>query len=127
MEQSKAILLVVAIFGLLAVFITVASILILSGGKLYQKIPEKWRPRRWFIGIFFSYFVLFCLWFPVWFFYPRSIPSYILSFLFAGFTVFIAGWFALGKVGAILLPIIALVERIRDAYRDENEERKRQE
>jgi hypothetical protein len=125
MDQSKASVLVVAFLGLLAVFVTVASILILSGGKVYHKIPEKSRPRRWLVAIFFSYFVVFCLWFPVWFFYPRSIISYILTFIFAAFTVFIAAWYALGRVRAILLPIIALVEWLIDAYRDGSEARRR--
>ena len=102
MDQSKATLLVIAFLSFLAVFVTVASILILSGGKVYHKIPEKSRPRRWFVAIFFSYFLLFCGWFPVWFFYPRSVISHVLSFIFAGFTAFIAAWYVLGKVGAIL-------------------------
>ena len=125
MDQSKATLLVVALLAFLAVFVTVASILILSGGKVYHRIPEKWRPRRWFVAIFFSYFVMFCLWFPVWSFYPRSLISQILSSIFAAFTAFIAAWYVLGKVAAILSPIIALVERIIDAYRDRREARRR--
>ncbi|PYT56997.1 MAG: hypothetical protein DMG35_21080 [Acidobacteria bacterium] len=120
MDQSKATVLVLAFLSLLAVLVTVASILILSGGKVYHKIPEKSRPRRWFVAIFFSYFLIFCLWFPVWFFYPRSIISYVLSFMFGAFTAFIGAWYVLGKVGTILLPIIALVERIIDAYKDRN-------
>lgn len=125
MDQSKATLLVVAFLGLLAVFVIVASILILSGGKVYHKIPEKSRPRRWFVAIFFSYFVMFCLWFPVWFFYPHSLISQVLSFIFAAFTAFIGAWYVLGKVGAILLPIVVLIERIIDAYRDRSEARRR--
>jgi hypothetical protein len=125
MDQSKATLLVIAFLSLLAVFVIVASILILSGGKVYHKIPEKSRPRRWFVAIFFSYFVTFCGWFPVWFFYPRSIISHVLSFIFGAFTAFIGAWYALGKVGAILLPLIALVERIVDAYRGRSDARKR--
>ena len=125
MDQSKATLLVIAFLSLLAVFVIVVSILILSGGKVYHKIPEKSRPRRWFVAIFFSYFVTFCGWFPVWFFYPRSIISHVLSFIFGAFTAFIGAWYALGKVGAILLPLIALVERIVDAYRGRSDARKR--
>lgn len=117
MDQSKATLVVIALLSLLAVSVTVASILILSGGKVYHKIPEKSRPRRWFVAIFFSYFVVFCVWFPVWFFYPRSIISYFLSFIFLASTAFIGAWYALGKAGVILLPIIALVEWIVDAYK----------
>jgi hypothetical protein len=56
MDQSKTTLLVLVFLSLLAIFVTVASILILSGGKVYHKIPEKSRPRRWFVAIFFSYF-----------------------------------------------------------------------
>ena len=125
MDQSKATLLAAAFLGSLAVFVTVACILILSGGKVYQKIPEKSRPRRWFVAIFFSYFVVFCLWFPVWFFYPHSLISRALSFIFAAFTAFIGAWYVLGKVGVILLPIIAVVERILDAYRNRSEARRR--
>ncbi|SRR6266851_1935107 len=123
-DQSKATLLAISILGVLAVFVTVASIFILIGGKVYHKIPEKSRPRRWFVAIFFSYFVVFCAWFPVWFFYPRSIISHLLSFIFGGFTAFIGAWYALGKVGTILLPIIALVERILDAFRDTSKARR---
>ena len=121
MDQSKATVLALAFLGLLAVLVTVASILILSGSKVYHKIPEKSRPRRWFVAIFFSYFLVFCLWFPVWFFYPRSIITHLLSFMFAAFTIFIAAWCALGRVGTILLPIIVLVERLIDSYRDRSE------
>ena len=121
MDQSKVTVLAITFLGLLAVFVTVASILILSGGKIYHQIPERARPRRWFVAIFFSYFVVFCLWFPVWFFYPRSVISQILSFIFVAFTAFIAAWYALGKVRYILLPIITLVERIIDAFKDGDE------
>jgi hypothetical protein len=125
MDQSKATLLVIALLTVLAVFVTVASLLILSGGKVYQKIPQKSRPRRWFVGIFFSYFVTFCVWFPVWSFYPHSIIAHVLSFIFGAFTAFIGAWYVLGKVGAILLPIIALVEWIIGAYKDRSEARRR--
>ena len=126
MDQSKATLLVIAFLSLLAVFVIVASILILSGGKVYHKIPEKSRPRRWVVAIFFSYFITFCVWFPVWFFYPRSIISHVLSFIFGAFTAFIGAWYALGKVwAAILLLLIAPVERIVDAYRGRRDARKR--
>jgi hypothetical protein len=125
MNQSTVTVLVIVFLSLLAIFVTVASILILCGGKVYHKIPEKTRPRRWIVGIFFSYFVLFCLWFPVWLFYPRSIASHVLGFLFATFTAFIGAWYVLGKVGVILLPIIALVLLIIDAYNDRSEAKKR--
>jgi hypothetical protein len=124
MDQSKATLLAISFLGLLAVLVTVASIFILIGGKVYHRIPEKSRPRRWFVAIFFSYFVLFCAWFPVWFFYPRSNNSHLLGLIFGAFTAFIAAWFALGRVGSILLPIIALVEWIMDAFRDTSKARK---
>ena len=125
MDQSKATLLVIVSLSLLAVFVTVASILILSGGKVYNKIPEKSLPRRWFVAIFFSYFATFCVWFPVWFFYPRSIISHALSFIFLAFTAFIGAWYVLGRVGAILLPIIALAERIVASYRGGSDARRR--
>src|ERR1700685_2433787 len=109
MDQSKATLLAISFLGLLAVFVTVASIFILTGGKVYHKIPEKSRPRRWFVAIFFSYFVTFCVWFPIWFFYRQSVVSHVLSFIFGAFTAFIGAWYVLGKVAFILLPIMALV------------------
>src|ERR1700730_6035043 len=112
MNRSTVTVLVVAFLSLLGVFVTAASILILCGGKLYHRIPEKSRPRRWFVAIFFSYFILFCLWFPILLFYPRSIASHVLGFSFATFTAFIGAWYVLGKVGVILMPIIALVLRI---------------
>jgi hypothetical protein len=125
MDQSKSTLLAIAFLSLLAVFVTVSSILILSGGKLYHKIPQESRPRRWFVAIFFSYFVAFCIWFPVWFFFPRSIISHVLSLIFLALTAFIGAWYVLGKMGAIFLPIVAVVERIVGAYRDRSEARKR--
>jgi hypothetical protein len=125
MDESKSTLLVIACLGLLAVLVTVASILILSGGKVYHKIPQKSRPRRWFVAIFFSYFVVFCIWFPVWFLFPRSIISHIVSFIFAAFTAFIFAWYDLGKVGVVVLPIIAVVERIVSARRERSEARRR--
>jgi hypothetical protein len=124
MNQSKATMLVAVFLGSLAVFVTVTSILILNGGKFYHKIPEKSRPRKWFVAIFFSYFVLFCLWFPVWFSHPRSIISRVLSFMFGAFTVFIGGCYVLGKVGSIPMPILVLGQRIVDAYSDRRERRK---
>ena len=112
MDQSKATLLLLGGLVLLGVCVTVVSILILRGGRFYHRIPPSSRPRRWFVAIFFSYFVAFCLWFPVWSFKPHSIASYILGLIFLVFTVFIAAWYALGKVAAIVLPIIALVQRL---------------
>ncbi len=116
MDQST--LTVTAFLSLLAICVTVASIVILSGGKLYHKIPAKSRPRRWVIAIFFSYFVVFCVWFPVSFFYPRSAISKVASVIFLAFTCFIAAWYVLGKVGALLSPVIfaaiALVEWIKE-------------
>jgi hypothetical protein len=117
MGESEAIVLALAFLGVLAVLVIVASILILSGGKFYQKIPEKARPRRWFVAIFFSYFVMFCLWFPVWILDRGSLIARVLSVMFGAFTVFIAAWVALGRVGAILLAVIALIEWLADAYR----------
>jgi hypothetical protein len=111
-NQSTATVLLIIFLGLLAVSVTVASILILSGGKFYRRIPEKSRPRRWFVAIFFSYFVVFCVWFPVWFLHPGSMISHVLRILFAAFTGFIAGWYALGRIRYFLLPIMALFERI---------------
>jgi hypothetical protein len=111
-NESTANVLLIIFLGLLAVSVTVASILILSGGKFYRKIPEKSRPRRWFVAIFFSYFVVFCVWFPVWSLHPRSMISHVLSVLFAAFTGFIAAWVALGRIRYFLLPIMALFERI---------------
>jgi quinol-cytochrome oxidoreductase complex cytochrome b subunit len=118
MDQSTLTVLVIAFLSLLAICVTVASIVILSGGKLYHKIPAKSRPRRWFIAIFFSYFVVFCVWFPVWFFYPRSGITNVVSIVFLAFSAFIAAWYVLGKVGALLSPVIlaaiALVEWIKE-------------
>ena len=125
MLQFKATLLVVVFLSLLAVFVTVASILILSGGKVYHKIPEGSRPRRWLVAIFFSYFVTFCLWFSAWFFYPNSTIARVWSFIFAAFTVFIAAWYALGKLRNILLPIVALLAWVVDAYRNRSVAKRR--
>lgn len=125
MSRSNATLLVLVFLGLLAVLVTVASILILSGGKLYHRIPERSRSRRWFVGIFFAYFVTFCIWFPVWGFYHGSIISRVLSVIFGAFTVFICAWYALGRVASILLPIIALVKRIADVYGPQSQPRRR--
>lgn len=124
MDESRTTLLVVGSFGLLAVLVTIVSILILSGGKVYQKIPEASRPRRWVVAIFFSYFVMFCLWFPSWFLNPRSIVSRVLSVMFSAFTVFIAAWCVLGRIKAILLPVIAVVEWIRESYRYRSQTRR---
>jgi hypothetical protein len=110
MSESETAVLALALLGVLAVLVTVASLLILSGGKFYQKIPQKARPRRRFVGIFFSYFVMFCLWFPVWFLDRGSLIARLWGVMFGAFTVFIAAWVALGRVGAILLPVIALIE-----------------
>ena len=118
MDQSTPTVLVIGFLGLLAICVTVASIVILSGGKLYHKIPAKSRPRRWVIAIFFAYFVVFCVWFPVWFFYPRSAISNGVSIVFVVFTAFIAALYVLGKVGALLSPVIlaavAFVEWIKE-------------
>src|ERR1700674_2016543 len=125
MDQSKATLLVNAFLSLLAVFVIVASILILSGGKVYHKIPEKSRPRRWFVAIFFSYFIVFCVWCAAWFFYPFSIVSHVLNFIFGAFTAFIGAWYVLGRVADIFLPLISLLERILDAYGSKRDARRR--
>lgn len=118
MDQSTLTDVVIAFLSLLAVCVTVASIVILSGGKLYHKLPAKARPRRWFVAMFFSYFVVFCVWFPVWFFYPHLAISNVISIIFLAFTAFIAAWYVLGKVGALLSPlilaVIAFVEWIKE-------------
>jgi hypothetical protein len=118
MDQSTLTVLVIAFLSLVALCVTVASILILSGGKLYHKIPAKSRPRRWVIAILFSYFAVFCVWFPVWFFYPRSAISNVLNIIFLAFTALIAAFYVLGKLGALLSPLIlaaiALVEWIKE-------------
>jgi hypothetical protein len=111
-DQSNVAVVAVAFLSLLAISVIVVSILILGGGKFYKKIPEKSRPRRWLVAIFFSYFILFGVWFPVQLFYPHSTVSHFLSFMFLVFTVFIAAWVALGRVGDILLPIIHIIQRI---------------
>ena len=121
MDQSTVTVLLIAFLSLLAICVTVASIVILSGGKLYHRIPAKSRPRRWLIAIFFSYFVVFCIWFPVSFFHPRSAISNVLSIIFIAFTLFIAAWYVLGKVGAlsppVILAVVALVEWIKERSR----------
>ena len=124
MDQSKATLLMAAFLGSLALVVTVVSILILSGGRFYRKIPEKSRPRKWLVAIFFSYFVLFCFWFPAWSFNPHSVISHVLGLMFGAFTVFIGAWYVLGRVGTILTPILVLVERIIDAFSDRSKHRK---
>lgn len=125
MDQPIATELVLACLGLLAICVTVASMIILTGGKLYRKIPEKSRPRRWVVGIFFSFFVTFCLWCAAWSFYPRSIVAYVSSYMFGAFGVLIAAWIALGRVGSILSLIIVLVLRIIDACRADTVARRR--
>lgn len=117
MDQSKATSVVLLLLGLLAVCVTVLSILILRGGKFYHRIPERSRPRRSVVAIFFSYFVLFCFWFPCWLFYPGSIVAHIFDFLFFVFTVALAALFALGRVGALLLPVAYLGYRLIDVLR----------
>ncbi len=126
MDQSRTNQLLIAFFSLLALFVIVASLIVLSGGKLYHKIPEKSRPRRWFVGIFFAYFLTFCVWFPVWVFFSLSNVSHVLTFVFGAFTAFIAAWYALGKVATILRPLIILGERIMGAYRDRSAVKRRE-
>ena len=115
--MDRATLTALAFLVVLGICVSVACILILAGGKFYKKIPEKLRPRRWFVAIFFSYFVIFCLWFPVWLSDPHSVTSRVLSVAFGAFSAFIAAWVVLGRIGFILVPVIAIVERIREAYK----------
>jgi hypothetical protein len=75
MDQSTLTVLVIAFLTVLAICVTVASIAILSDGKLYHTIPAKSRSRRWFVAVFISCFALFCVWFPVWFFHLHSVIS----------------------------------------------------
>jgi hypothetical protein len=118
MDQSTLTVLVITFLSLLAICVTVTSIVILSGGKLYHKIPAKSRPRRWLIAIFFSYFVVSCGWCTADFFYPGAAISNTANIVFSAFTVFIAAWYALGRVGALLSPVIlaaiAVVEWIKE-------------
>lgn len=110
MDEFTATVLVLVFLGVLAVFVIVASIVVLKGGALYRKIPKKSRPRRWLIAIFFSYFVVFCLWFPVWSFDRGSLIARVLTFVFGVFTAFIAAWMALGRIAVFLLPFVALAK-----------------
>lgn len=99
MDQSKATLLVLVFLGSLAVCVSAASILILVGGKTYQKIPEQSRPRRWFVAIFFAYFVLFCLWFPRVVSLPPLDHFQCFDFRLCSFHRFHRGLVCLGKSG----------------------------
>jgi hypothetical protein len=90
MDKSTATMLVVAFLSLKAVCVSVASILILNGGKFYHKIPAESRPRRWLVATFFHSLLCFGLGSRLGSIYPRSIISRVLGILFAAATALIA-------------------------------------
>jgi hypothetical protein len=117
MDQSTATALLLAFLGLLAVAVSVVSVLILKGGRFYQRIPEKSRPRQLVVGFFFSYFVTFCLWFPLWAWHRGTIAAHVLGFIFGAFTFVLAAVVVLGRVGVILTPVVIVVARLVEIYK----------
>ena len=124
MNGSKLTLLVIAFLGLLAILVTIASIQVITDGRLYRKIPKASRPRKSVVTFFFAYFVAFCIWFPVWSVAPHSTLSHILTGIFTAFTAVIAVRYALGKIGSIVAPFAALVQWALGAYRERSVPRK---
>lgn len=117
MNQSTMTALLVAFLGLLAVAVSVVSVLILKGGRFYQSIPEKSRPRRLVVGFFFSYFVTFCFWFPLWFWHRGSIAAQVFNFVFGALTYLLVAVAVLGRVGVMLTPVVIVVARLVEIFK----------
>jgi hypothetical protein len=124
MDQSRVTILLLTFLGLLSVAVSVLSILILRGGKFYQRIPENSRPRRWVVAFYFLYFVTFCFWFPAWFWHRQSFLSQVLGFLMTAFTLVLVAAVVLGKVGWMLSPVITIFAHLVETAKIGREEKK---
>jgi hypothetical protein len=125
MNESNLNLLLIACLGLLAILVTVVSIQTITQAKLYRKIPDDWRPSKRVVAFFFSYFVVFCLWFSVWYFARGSILSYILGFTFFALTAVIVIGYAIGRVRDIFAFFLRVFRWASAVYRDRSDARKR--
>jgi hypothetical protein len=66
-----------------AIFVVLATILVLRKGRAYQALSPESRPRRWVLFSFLVLFVLFLVWFPVWLLWPKALVARVLGVLFA--------------------------------------------
>ena len=76
-----------------AISAVVLSIMILSRGKLYERLSPETRPRRWILISVLVLFAIFVIAFSVWMMWPDALVSRVLlgafgvAFFLVGFTI----------------------------------------
>jgi hypothetical protein len=74
-----------------AVSAVVVSIMILSRGKLYERLSPETRPRRWILICVLALFAEFVISFSVWMMWPDALVSRVLLGAF-GVVFFLVGF-----------------------------------
>jgi hypothetical protein len=75
----------------LAISAVVVSIMILSRGKLYERLSPETRPRRWMLICVLVLFAMFVIAFSVWMIWPDALVSRVLLGAF-GIAFFVVGF-----------------------------------
>jgi hypothetical protein len=83
MLPDRAVPILFALLGALAITAVTASIVILRRGKLYHRLKPESRPRRWVLISMLTLCGVFIIWFPVWMIQPHALVSRVLTGLFA--------------------------------------------
>jgi hypothetical protein len=74
-----------------AISAVVVSIMILSRGKLYERLSPETRPRRWILICVLVLFAIFVISFSVWMMWPDALVSRVLLGAF-GVVFFVVGF-----------------------------------
>jgi hypothetical protein len=74
-----------------AISAVVVSIMILSRGKLYERLSPEARPRRWILICVLVLFAIFVISFSVWMMWPDELVSRVLLGAF-GVVFFVVGF-----------------------------------
>jgi hypothetical protein len=85
---TVAVVILLIVFAISAV---VVSIMILSRGKLYEKLSPETRPRRWILICVLVLFAIFVIAFSVWMMWPDALVSRVLLGAF-GVLFFVVGF-----------------------------------
>ncbi|HXN65718.1 MAG TPA: hypothetical protein VN862_10315 [Candidatus Acidoferrales bacterium] len=83
MSERIVTIVVLSLFVDLGTTVVALSFIILSRGKLYQRLSPEARPTRWVVISLLVLGAIFIIWFPVWMTWPHPLISRLLTSLFA--------------------------------------------
>ena len=101
---TVAVVILLIAFAITAV---VFSIMILSRGKLYERLSPETRPRRWMLICVLVLFAIFVIAFSVWMMWPDALVSRVLLGAF-GIAFFVVGF----AIRLLTPQVDAFVERM---------------